>query len=168
MERDPSTIFFSYPQNDSHSVGIHQQSSNKSNRAREFLVLAMDGNSISFTQFRAFASGRAIDDSTGVPIISRRFQRFLGGVQITARANRNSFTTYERSAERFLSPNRPPCGDRNLPRDSHGPVATCCACKVIAVIHTMTESDLLVKYAAPEKDSARKVKRETARLRSRK
>lgn len=69
-------FFFSYPQNDSHSVGIHQQSSNKSNRTREFPVLAMDGNSISFTQFRAFASGRAIDDSTGVPIVSRCFQRF--------------------------------------------------------------------------------------------
>lgn len=85
MERGPSTIFFSYPQNDSHSVGIHQQSSNKSNRAREFPVLAMDGNSIPFTQFRAFASGGAIDDSTGVPIVSRRFRRFLGGVQIAAR-----------------------------------------------------------------------------------
>lgn len=78
MERGPSTIFFSYPQNDSHSVGIHQQSSNKSNCAREFPVLAMDGNSISFTQFRAFASGGAID-STGVQIVSRCFQRFLDG-----------------------------------------------------------------------------------------
>lgn len=83
--RTVNNFFFSYPQNDSHSVGIHQQSSNKSNRAREFPVLAMDGNSISFTQFRAFASGRAIDDSTGVPIVSRRFQHFLDGVQIAAR-----------------------------------------------------------------------------------
>jgi len=54
-------------------VKIHQGSSNKSNRAREFHVVAMDGNPIPFTQFRAFASDGVIDNSTGVPIVPAVF-----------------------------------------------------------------------------------------------
>lgn len=109
--------FFSYPQNDSHSVGIHQQSSNKSNRAREFPVLAMDSNSIPFTQFRAFASGGAINDSTGVPIVSRHFQHFLGGAQIDrARIVTRSPPTRNRRNVSSRRGNRPSYGDRNLPQ----------------------------------------------------
>lgn len=134
MERGPSTIFFSYPQNDSHSVGIHQQSSNKSNCAREFPVLAMDGNSISFTQFRAFASGGAIDDSTGVQIVSRCFQHFLDGANRHARIVTRSPPTRNRWN---VSSRRTGCRTAiAIFWDSHSPVAIRDVCKVIAVVHT--------------------------------
>lgn len=64
-----------------------------------FASHAMDGNSITaFTQFRAFASGAPIDDSTGVSSVSRAFSRRAR--QLYARDNRNSLTTYERTVEK--------------------------------------------------------------------
>jgi len=91
----------------------------------------MDGNSIPFTQFRAFASGGAIDDSTGVPIV---FSRFLAGVQIVARESRSPHTRDRRNVSSRRT------GDRTaiaIFRDSHGPVAIRCACKLIATVHIL-------------------------------
>lgn len=119
---------------------IHQRSSNKSNLSREFRVLAMDGNSIPFTQFRAFASAEAIDDSNTQrvfrsfsafsPCRANRRARFITRPPPT-RERENERRERERWSERF---SRRTGMAIVIFRNSHGPAAVRYACKLIAAI----------------------------------